>query len=131
MAVSTAKRGTRSPIGKTAPQIVKKKLPRAKLTQIKDAFLENARLRTLIEHAQRALIENEERMLQLTSASTPDGEGSARADGSKRAARKQSAAKKVGTRCARLGLPYRRSRDEEHLVMIVLFTVLFRNKLRN
>jgi len=98
MAVSTAKRGTRSPIGKTAPQIVKKTLPRAKLTQIKDAFLENARLRTLIENAQRALIENDERMLQLTSASTPDGEQSARADGSKRAARKQSAAKKVGTR---------------------------------
>ena len=56
-------------------------------------------------------------MLQLTSASTPDGEQSARADGSKRAARKQSAAKKVGTRCARLGLPYRRSRDEEHLAL--------------
>jgi len=130
MPVSTAKRGTRSPIGKTAPQIVKKTLPRAKLTQIKDAFLENARLRTLIENAQRALIENEERMLQLTSASTPDGEGSARADGRKRAAALQSAAKKVGTRRARLGLPYRRSR-EEHLVMIVLFTVLFRNKLRN
>ena len=118
MPVSTAKRGTRSPIGKTAPQIVKKTLPRAKLTQIKDAFLENARLRTLIENAQRALIENDERMLQLTSASTPDGEQSARADGSKRAARKQSAAKKVGTgtRRARLGLPYRRSR-EEHLAL--------------
>lgn len=82
-----AKRGTRSLIGKTAAQIVKRTLPRAKLAQIKDAVLENARLRTL-------LIENEQRMRQLISASQPDTEGGC---SSKRP-------KKVGARRARLGL---------------------------